>query len=71
MSGTQLARIQENLKILKLQQISGLLETRLEEASKQNLSYTDFLDTLLSEEITAKTERNIAMRTSILSTVYR
>lgn len=65
MSGTQLARIQENLKILKLQQISGLLETRLEEASKQNLSYTDFLDTLLAEEIAAKSERNMAMRTSM------
>ena len=56
MSEPQLSRIQENLKHLKLHQISQLIETRLEEASKGNLSYTDFLDNLLSEEIVAKKE---------------
>ena len=65
MSAAQLSRIQDNLKQLKLHQICELFETRLEEASKENLSYTDFLDNLLSEEIAAKTERNIAMRTTM------
>jgi len=65
MSGTLLTRIQENLQHLKLYKIQGLLESSLEEASRSNLSYSDFLDQLLSQEIEAKTERNIAMRTSM------
>lgn len=59
----QLARIQENLKHLKLYKINGLLEGGLEEAAKNNLSYSDFLDLLLSQEVTAKMEKNIGMRT--------
>jgi DNA replication protein DnaC len=65
MSAPQLVRIQDNLKQLKLYQMSELFETRLEEASKENLSYTDFLDHLLSEEIAAKREKTIAMRTTM------
>lgn len=59
----QLARIQENLKHLKLHKINGLLEGGLEEAARNNLSYSDFLDLLLSQEVTAKMEKNIGMRT--------
>ena len=65
MSSAQLARIQENLKTLKLYKVNDLIESRLEEASKGNLPYTEFLDNLLSEEVTAKREKNIAMRTSM------
>jgi len=60
-----LARIQENLKHLRLYRIHGFLESALEEASKNNLSYSDFLDQLLTQEIRAKTEKNIGMRTSL------
>jgi DNA replication protein DnaC len=65
MSSAQLARIQDNLKTLKLYKTHELLDTRLEQASKDNLAYSDFLDNLLSEEVAAKQEKNIAMRTSM------
>ena len=65
MSNNQLARIQDNLKTLKLYRTYELVESRLEEASKHGLTYSDFLDNLLSEEIAAKREKNIAMRTSM------
>ena len=65
MSGGELARIQENLRHLKLYKINDLLESYLEEASRDNLSYTEFLDRLLAEEVAAKREKNIAMRTAM------
>jgi len=65
MSGTQLARIREHLKHLKLHRIHEQLESRLEDASKDSLSYSDFLDRLLCEEICAKKEKNILMGTSM------
>lgn len=65
MSNAQLARIQDNLKTLKLYKTYELLDTRLEEASKENLAYSDFLDNMLSEEVASKKEKNIAMRTSM------
>ncbi len=65
MSVSQLARIQDNLKDLKLYRIGELLEGSLEEASKNSLSYSDFLDQLLSQEVSAKKEKNVAMRTSL------
>jgi DNA replication protein DnaC len=65
MSNAQLARIQDNLKTLKLYKTYELLDTRLEEASKDNLAYSDFLDNMLAEEVASKKEKNIAMRTSM------
>jgi DNA replication protein DnaC len=65
MSGTQLERIQENLRHLKLHRIHVQLESSLEEASKNNLSYSDFLDQLFSQEIASKQEKNVAMRTTM------
>jgi DNA replication protein DnaC len=65
MSNVQIERMQENLKTLKLYKINDLLESTLEEASKNNLPYSDFLDHLLSEEVSSKKEKNIAMRTSM------
>lgn len=65
MSTPQIARIQEHLRHLRLYKVHGLLESSLEEASRDNLSYSDFLDNLLCQEIAAKTEKNVAMRTSM------
>lgn len=65
MSDVQLLRIQEHLKHLKLQRINEQLENSLQEAARNNLSYSDFLDQLLSEEVSAKKEKNISMRTSM------
>ena len=54
MSSAQIARIQDNLRTLKLHRTFELIDSRLEEASKNNLSYSDFLDSLLSDEVAAK-----------------
>lgn len=60
-----LDRIQENLRRLKLHRMVEILETRLEEAAQNNRCYTDFLDELLSEEVSAKREKNLSMRTTM------
>ncbi len=65
MSTTQIERIQNNLSQLKLNRIAELLEDRLEQASKQSIPYSEFLDELLEEEVAAKKERTIAMRTTM------
>jgi len=65
MSATQMDRIQNNLTHLKLPRIGELLEDRLEQASKDSISYSEFLDQLLQEEVAAKKERAIAMRTNM------
>ena len=61
----QLSRIIENLQRLKLQKTSQCLETLLQDASKSELSYTDFLDQLLAEEVSMKHEKQISMNTSL------
>lgn len=61
----QLARINENLLRLKLHKTSDRLETFLQDASKSELSYTDFLDQLLAEEVSMKYEKQISMNTSL------
>jgi DNA replication protein DnaC len=61
----QIVRIQENLRHLKLHKIHNLLESSLEEASRNNISYCDFLDQMLAQEVSAKVEKNIAMRTTM------
>jgi DNA replication protein DnaC len=61
----QIERMQEHLKHLRLHRIQSLLEPSLEEAARNSLSYSDFLDGLLSQEVASKTEKNVAMRTSM------
>ncbi|NLI13170.1 hypothetical protein [Pelotomaculum propionicicum] len=46
MDNPQLLRIQENLKLLKLNRTGQQLEMLLQEASKNEVSYSDFLDKL-------------------------
>ncbi len=65
MTAGQLERIQENLQRLRLFKSGERLEALLQEASKQEASYADFLDTVLSEEVQAKTAKNIIMRTNL------
>jgi DNA replication protein DnaC len=65
MSAAQLERIQEHLQRLRLFKSRERLEAVLQEASTQELSYADFLDQVLSEEVTAKTAKHITMRTSL------
>ncbi len=55
MSAPQLERIQEHLHRLRLLKSRERLEALLQEASTKELSYADFLDQVLTEEVTAKT----------------
>src|SRR2546423_344474 len=63
MSGAlQYERLQEQLQRLRLVQSVERLPSLLENAAKRELSYSDFLEELLSAELTGKQDRNTAMR---------
>jgi len=66
----QLLRIQENLKLLKLHRTGQQLEMLLQEASKNEVSYSDFLDKLLEEEISLKHEKHMALNTALAKFPY-
>ena len=65
MTTPQFARRDEHLQRLRLNTVRERLEVLLQEASPQELSYADFLDRLLSEEVTAKTAKHIPIRTNL------
>jgi DNA replication protein DnaC len=65
MNAVQLERLGEHLQRLRLFKCHERLEALLQEAAAKELSYTDFLDTVLSEEVRAKTAKNITMRTNL------
>jgi len=56
------ARVEANLEHLGLGRIKELLDSVIEEASKTELSYLDFLDQLLELEVTNHKERKAAER---------
>ena len=58
----QLDRLHAHCRRLRLYQVEAELSTLLEQAAKQETSYADFLDTVLSREVRAKTEKHLAMR---------
>jgi DNA replication protein DnaC len=62
MSTPQLERLQAHCHRLRLYQVEQDLPTLLEQAAKQERSYTDFLDDLLSREVHAKGTKHLAMR---------
>ncbi|MDC8449716.1 MAG: IS21-like element helper ATPase IstB [Nitrospira sp.] len=64
MNATQLERLREHLTRLRLLKSRERLEALLQEAAAQELSYADFLDQVLGEEVTAKAAKNMTMRTS-------
>lgn len=66
----QIERIDGYLSRLKLNRVRDRLEVLLQEASKQELSYTDFLDRVLEEEVLSKQEKNIALRTTMARFPY-
>jgi DNA replication protein DnaC len=55
-------RLNEALQTLGLSRIPEILHQHAEEASKENISYFEFLDKLLQEEVMAKHERSMQMR---------
>jgi DNA replication protein DnaC len=65
MSAAQLERIQEHLQRLRLFKSRERLEALLQDASAREVSYADFLDQVLTEEVTAKTAKHVTMRTSL------
>lgn len=65
MNAGQFERLSEPLQRLRLFKSRERLEALLQEASRQEWSYADFLDAVLSEEVASKTAKNIAMRTNL------
>ncbi|HEY4646716.1 MAG TPA: IS21-like element helper ATPase IstB [Steroidobacteraceae bacterium] len=65
MSAAQLERLHESLTRLRLIKSGERLEALLQEATTRELTYADFLDQLLTEEVSSKTQKNITMRTNL------
>jgi DNA replication protein DnaC len=65
MTATPLDRLQEQLRNLKLPRLAEELPGLLQEASKRELSYTDFLTELVGRELQAKQERHTQMKTTM------
>ena len=63
MSAAQLERLQEQMQRLRLFKSRERLEALLQDATAQDVSYADFLDTLLAEEAASKTAKHVTMRT--------
>jgi DNA replication protein DnaC len=61
----QLERLMELLQRLRLFKCRERLEALLQEATTRELSYADFLDAVLGEEVASKREKNVAMRTNL------
>jgi DNA replication protein DnaC len=70
MSTPQIERVGEHLRKLKLFKVAERLEAFLQEATQHDLGYSDFLDKLLAEEVAAKTDKTIAMRTQLARFPY-
>ena len=65
MSTIAIERLQEQMKNLKLWRTAEELPLLLQEASQNELSYSDFLQELVTREVGARHERNTAMKTSM------
>lgn len=65
MNPAQLERLAEHLLKLRLFKSRERREALLQAAAAQKLAYSDFLEQVLSEELAAKTSKNVTMRTSM------
>ena len=65
MSAGQLERLQEHLGRLRLFTSRERLEAFLQEATAKELTYADFLDQVLTEEVASKTAKHVTMRTQL------
>lgn len=63
MNAGQLERLREQMAKLRLPKGLERLEALLQDATDKEWSYAEFLDQLFTEELSAKTARNITMRT--------
>ena len=58
-------RVQAQLGRLKLPRMAECLDSLAEQAAKHEWTYLDFLDHLLEAEVSARSERDIAMKTKL------
>ena len=65
MMSPQMVRLDEHLQRLRLTTVRERLEALLQDAAEKELSYADFLDGLLSEEVSTKTAKHVTMRTNL------
>lgn len=65
MMAGQFERLQEHMAKLRLFKSRERLEAVLQQATADELSYADFLDRLLGEEVASKTAKNVTMRTAL------
>jgi DNA replication protein DnaC len=63
MTAPQLTRLQEHVAKVTLGTIQARRASLLQEAGAQEVTSADFLDRLLAEEVAAKSEQDVAMRT--------
>jgi DNA replication protein DnaC len=64
-SPAQIERLGEHLRKLRLLKSAERLEALLQDAAGRELPYAEFLEQVLGEEVSARTSRNIAMRTAM------
>ncbi|MEP7152260.1 MAG: ATP-binding protein [Nitrospira sp.] len=65
MNPIQLERHRDQATRLRLLKIRERLDALLQDAAAKDLSYADFLDQVLCEEVAAKAAKKITMRTSL------
>jgi DNA replication protein DnaC len=65
MNAAQLERLGEHMTRLRLFKSRERIEALLQEDAAKEIAYSDFLDQVLSEEVAAKTTKNVAMRTAL------
>lgn len=58
-------RVQSHLARLKLARVPDCLDQLAEQAAKHNWTYLDFLDRVLDAEVSARYEREVAMKTKL------
>lgn len=66
----QIERLEGHLGRLKMHHTRETLAAVLERASKKDLTFADFLDELLGEEVTAKNDKNVRMRMNLARLPY-
>jgi DNA replication protein DnaC len=65
MNPSQLERLIDYLLKLRLFKSRERLEAILQQAAADEMAYADFLELVLSEEVAAKTQKNVTMRTAM------
>lgn len=70
MSTPQMERLSDHLGRLKLFKSRERLEALLQEATTKELSYSDFLDRMLGEEVASKADKAVALRTQLARFPY-